>query len=159
GFGLPGNGRKIDGSTAQRLLCRVLPAAMDASLRWQELDQDAVREFVSTVEDSTALRDSLEDLGLVAFVADGSVLPRRSGVDDRALADDDVVTFTAPPSLRTEVELPNRGWVAGMGVPEGISLVVGRSEERRVGKEWRARGWACEGDGQEEGGRQRQRVA
>ena len=125
GFGLPGNGRKIDGSTAQRLLCRVLPAAMDASLRWQELDQDAVREFVSTVEDSTALRDSLEDLGLVAFVADGSVLPRRSGVDDRALADDDVVTFTAPPSLRTEVELPNRGWVAGMGVPEGISLVVG----------------------------------
>src|SRR5699024_9559284 len=95
------------------------------ALRWQELDQDAAREFVATVEDATALRDQLDDLGLVAFVGNGSVLPRRSGVDDRALADDDVVTFSSPDSLRTEVDLPNRGRVAGMGVAEGVSLVVG----------------------------------
>lgn len=125
GFGLPGKGRQIDGDTAQRLLCKVLPAAVDATLRWQALDQKAVREFVACVEDASALREKLDGLGLVAFVADGSILPRRSGVDDRALRADDVVAFESPPSLYTEVELPNRGRVAGMGIPEGVSLVVG----------------------------------
>lgn len=125
GFGLPGKGRQIDGGTAQRLLCEVLPAAVDVALRWQALDQESVREFVACVEDAAALREMLGNRGLVAFVADGAILPRRSGVDDHALRDDDVVAFESPPSLRTEVDLPNRGRVAGMGIPEGVSLVVG----------------------------------
>jgi predicted ABC-class ATPase len=64
-------------------------------------------------------------LGLVAFVADGSILPRRSGVDDRPLRGDNVVPFRSPDSLRVEVMLPHAGQVTGMGIPQGVTLIVG----------------------------------
>lgn len=123
GVQLPGRGRRIDGRAAARILCEQIPAAVDAT-RHRELDATAVRAFVDTVEDTVYLRDLLPELGLVGFVADGSVLPRRSGVDDRPLADHPVV-FEAPESLAVTVDLPHRGRVRGMGVPEGVTLVVG----------------------------------
>lgn len=130
--GLPAHGRRIDGKAARRLLCEELPKAVEASLLWEALDGEDVRAFVECVEDTCALRDSLPDHGLVAFVADGSILPRRSGVDDRPLSargqetqQGDVVPFASPESLRVEIDLPNRGRVRGMGVPEGVTLVVG----------------------------------
>jgi predicted ABC-class ATPase len=64
-------------------------------------------------------------MGLVAFLADGSVLPRQSGISDRPLASEELVRFSSPPDLHTEVELPHRGLVSGMGVPEGVTLIVG----------------------------------
>ncbi|MGH3343167.1 MAG: P-loop domain-containing protein, partial [Carbonactinosporaceae bacterium] len=124
GADLPGHGRRIDGRTAQRLLCDVLPRAVEGALRWAALDADDVRDFVSCVEDADALRGSLGELGLVAFVADGALLPRRSGVDDRPMRGD-AVPFDSPTSLRVAVEVPNRGRVTGMGIPEGVTLVVG----------------------------------
>nr|WP_206441556.1 ABC-ATPase domain-containing protein [Streptomyces boncukensis] len=125
GAALPGHGRRIDGREAQRLLTRVLPDAAGRALRYGALDAEAVRRFVHTVEDSVALRDALPGLGLVGFVADGAVLPRRSGVDDRPARDSGVVPFASPPELRVTVELPHAGTVTGMGVPEGVNLVVG----------------------------------
>lgn len=124
GIGLPAHGRRIDGRAADRLLCRQLPEAVDASLLFAALDADDARAFVACVEDTDTLRRSLADRGLVAFVGDGSVLPRRSGVDDRPLAADPV-PFTSPESLRVRIDVPNRGRVSGMGIPEGVTLVVG----------------------------------
>ncbi|RCG25623.1 ATPase [Streptomyces diacarni] len=125
GVALPGHGRRIDGREAERLLCQVLPGAAERTLVYAALDADQVRRFVETVEDSVALRDALAGLGLVGFVADGAVLPRRSGVDDRPAAGGGVVPFAAPEELRVTVELPHAGAVTGMGVPEGVNLVVG----------------------------------
>jgi predicted ABC-class ATPase len=123
GIDLPGRGRTIDGRQAERALCHDLPDAVDAALRFATADQDRLRSFVDSVEDTDALRRRLPELGLVAFVADGSVLPRRSGVDDRPLTEG--LPFESPESLRVEVDLPNRGRISGMGVPEGIMLIVG----------------------------------
>nr|WP_274598940.1 ABC-ATPase domain-containing protein [Streptomyces albus] len=125
GVALPGHGRRIDGHEAERLLCQVLPQAAERALRHDALDAGEVRRFVETVEDSVALRDALEGLGLVGFVADGAVLPRRSGVDDRPATGPGVVPFASPEELRVTVELPHAGAVTGMGVPEGVNLVVG----------------------------------
>ncbi|WP_326687339.1 ABC-ATPase domain-containing protein [Streptomyces sp. NBC_01795] len=125
GAALPGRGRRIDGREAERLLCQVLPRAAERALRYGSLDTEDVRRFVETVEDSVALRDALDGLGLVGFVAEGAVLPRRSGVDDRPASGEGVVPFVSPAELRVTVELPHAGAVSGMGVPEGVSLVVG----------------------------------
>ncbi|WP_344530488.1 ABC-ATPase domain-containing protein [Streptomyces albiaxialis] len=125
GAALPGHGRRIDGREARRLLTRVLPEAAERTLRHASSDAEAVRRFVETVEDSVALRDALPGLGLVGFVADGAVLPRRSGVDDRPATGEGVIPFASPPELRVTVELPHAGSVTGMGLPEGVSLVVG----------------------------------
>lgn len=128
GAALPGRGRRIDGREAERLFGRVLPQAAQRALRYAALEADGVadvRRFVDTVEDSDALRAALPGLGLVAFVADGAVLPRRSGVDDRPAAGGGVVPFASPDELRVTVDLPHAGAVTGMGVREGVSLVVG----------------------------------
>ncbi|MDQ3931949.1 MAG: ABC-ATPase domain-containing protein [Actinomycetota bacterium] len=125
GCDLPARGRRVLGRQAARLLTEELPAAVEGSLRWSALDRADTWTFVACVEDAVALRESLDDLGLVAFVADGAILPRRSGIDDRPLVADSTVPFVSPPTLRHEVELPNRGRVTGMGIPEGVTLVVG----------------------------------
>jgi predicted ABC-class ATPase len=70
-----------------------------------------------------ALRAALAGRGLVGFVADGAVLPRRSGVDDRPL--DGATPFGGPSSLRVTLTAPNAGEVSGLGVPEGVTLIVG----------------------------------
>jgi len=123
--GLPARGRTILGREAAELLARDVPAAVERALFFPSLDADALRRHVETVEDARALRDQLAARGLVAFVGDGARLPRASGVDDRPLPPDRSVPFRAPERLRVELEAPNAGTVAGMGVPAGVTLVVG----------------------------------
>ncbi|MBV2363719.1 ABC-ATPase domain-containing protein [Streptomonospora nanhaiensis] len=123
GIELPGHGRRIDARTAERELCERLPDLVDA-LRWPALDTAEATAFADSVEDTVALRDLLPGLGLVAFVADGAVLPRRSGVSDSPM-EGAAVPFTAPESMRVAVDLPHAGRVTGLGIPEGITLIVG----------------------------------
>jgi predicted ABC-class ATPase len=123
--GLPADGRRIRGTDAAVLLGETVPGAVLRSLLHGSLDADALREHVETVEDARALRAQLEPRGLVAWVGDGALLPRRSGIDDRPLASSTAVPFRSPPSLRVELDAPNAGRVAGMGVPAGVTLLVG----------------------------------
>ncbi|MFI9230315.1 ABC-ATPase domain-containing protein [Streptomyces rimosus] len=125
GVDLPGHGRRIDGHAAEHVLCGLLPKVVERALRYTALDADDVRAFADAVEDSDALRSALPGLGLVAFVADGAVLPRRSGVDDRPAAGGEVVPCASPEELRVSVDLPHAGTVTGMGVREGVTLIVG----------------------------------
>lgn len=123
GIDLPGRGRTIDGRAAERTLCDELPHAVETALRWTTADQQQARDFVDSVEDTHALREALSERGWVAFVADGAILPRRSGIDERPLTSG--VAFSSPESMRATVRLPHRGEVTGMAVPEGITLIVG----------------------------------
>ncbi|HSM61283.1 MAG TPA: ABC-ATPase domain-containing protein, partial [Longimicrobiales bacterium] len=125
GVGLPARGRRVLGGEASRLLGETVPRLVAETLVFSAHDADEVRLHADTNEDAEALRGALPGLGLVAFVADGAVLPRRSGVDDRPLEGPDVVPFASPDTLRVEVELPNAGGVSGMGVPRGVTLIVG----------------------------------
>ena len=121
--GLPARGRRILGRGAARLVSAA-EAALGEALFFAALDEAALRRHVETVEDARALRSQLPGRGLVAFVADGARLPRRSGIDDRPL-EADAVPFESPESLRVTLETPNAGPLSGMGVPEGVTLVVG----------------------------------
>ncbi len=123
--GLPARGRKVMGRQAEELLCETVPEVVATSVFASAYDEEELVRHALVNEDAEALRASLEPLGLVAFVADGSVLPRRTGVDDRPLEGPQVVPFESPDPLRVEVELPNAGVVTGMGIPRGITLVVG----------------------------------
>jgi predicted ABC-class ATPase len=124
-MGLPAFGRRIAGRQAQSMFFEELPAIVHAALFWESLDGKALFLHLETDEDAEALRGKLESMGLVAFVADGAVLPRASGIDPRPLTKGKVVPFLSSPSLRVEVHLPNRGVVSGMGIPKGVTLVVG----------------------------------
>ncbi len=121
--GLPGQGRRIEGESAIELLTEHLPVIVRESMFFDSYKEKRVQQHIWCAEDAQALRSKLEAMGLVAFVADGSILPRKSGVDQWPLSN--AVPFRSPLSLRVSVELPNAGRVTGMGIPKGLTLIVG----------------------------------
>jgi len=123
--GLPARGRTILGRQAAELLTGDVSRAVERALRFPALDAEALRLHVETVEDAQALRAALPAHGLVAFVADGAYLPRRSGVDDHPLPFDRAVPFRSPERLRVTLETPNAGPITGMGLPAGVTLIAG----------------------------------
>ncbi len=124
-IGLPANGREIDSQLADKMLFEELPSIVLASLFLDSLDPEQIYNHVKTAEDSESLRNALTEKGLIAFVAEGSILPRRSGVDERPLESDNAMRFRSPDSMRFEMDLPNRGKITGMGIERGITLIVG----------------------------------
>jgi predicted ABC-class ATPase len=102
-----------------------VPALVRSALVAAAHDADALARAASVNEDAEALRAALAPRGLVAFVADGARLPRHSGSDDRPLEGSGVVPFRAPDSLRVTLQTPHSGPVAGLGLPEGVSLICG----------------------------------
>lgn len=123
-MGLPANGRRVAGQQAIQMFFDELPAIVDKALHFKSLPADKLDQHVKSAEDQHALREQLQSQGLVAFVANGSLLPRRSGISDEPLSKD-AIRFQAPPSLEKEINLPNAGTVKGMGIPEGVTLIVG----------------------------------
>ena len=121
--GLPADGRRARGLDAAAMLCDDLPAIIAASLTYAANDPGDVRRYTESCEDADHLRAWLPAQELVAFVANGSILPRRSGIDDRPL--ENAMPFRSPPELEVTVTVPNRGPIAGMGIPAGVTLIVG----------------------------------
>ena len=117
---LPARGRKILGRKARALLCDVLPAALDQALDFPAAD---LREAVLLERDQNYLREQLPGRGLIAFIGDGSCLPRAAGHRDTPA--DKAVPFRSPDSLRTTFQLPSGREVTGMGIPAGVTVIVG----------------------------------
>ncbi len=124
-MGLPAFGRRIAGRHAEDMFFEELPRIVESSLFFRNLNEKELYEHIKTAEDADFLRNRLQEIGIVAFVADGAVLPRVTGIDPRPLRGENVVPFRSPESLRIEMELPNRGTITGMGIPEGVTLIVG----------------------------------
>jgi predicted ABC-class ATPase len=122
---LPAQGRRVLGRQAAELLLEDLPAVVAAALTYAAYADAEVWQHAAVNEDAETLRAQLAARRLVAFVADGAILPRRSGVDDRPLTTDDRVPFHAPAALCQTFTLPHAGVVTGMGIPAGVTLIVG----------------------------------
>lgn len=122
--GMPARGRTVMAGEALDIFLRYIPDIVRRSLVYKNLDRERLQKHVELARDQQVLRNMLPELGLVAFVADGSILPRESGVSDRPLAEN-VVPFISPPEFKVTVELPHRGRVSGTGIPGGVTLIVG----------------------------------
>ena len=121
--GFPARGRTIDARELEKMLFDILPGCVLSSLYYRRISQEKLRAAIELCEDQQYIRETLPKLGLCAFIADGSILPRESGVSDRPM--EGAVPFRSPESLRVTLTLPHRGQVSGMGIPKGITLFVG----------------------------------
>ncbi|KAI3425930.1 hypothetical protein D9Q98_007902 [Chlorella vulgaris] len=122
---LPARGRSVLGQWASSILLQNLPRYVHQGLQYAQQDRHALQCHVECVEDTQSLRDQLPALGLVSFLGDGSILPRKSGASDEPMAAAEAVPFRSPEALAVTVQLPNRGAVRGLGIRRGITLVVG----------------------------------
>lgn len=127
--GLPAAGRRILGQRAAELLAGELPGIASQALTFRNLREGAAESFVATIEEQENLRAQLGGRKLAAFVADGAVLPRAHGASERPLTGDGVIPFESPAGLRVSLSLlhPGNGppEIPGMGIPEGVTLIVG----------------------------------
>lgn len=122
-IGFPANGRTINARELQKILFRFLPDCIQKSLFYKNADRKHLSNVVKLAEDQQSVREQLQERGLAAFVANGAVLPRESGVSDRPMKQ--AVRFQAPESMEVELTLPNAGRIRGMGIPQGVTLIVG----------------------------------
>lgn len=121
--GFPAFGRSVNAEGLEKMLLSAVPRCVEEALLFANLDVRAVRAAADLAEDQEALRRIMRDEGLVAFVADGAVLPRESGVSDRPMKG--AVPFSSPETLRRTFSLPHAGEVSGMAIPQGVTLIVG----------------------------------
>jgi predicted ABC-class ATPase len=123
-LGLPAAGRTVLGRQAAEMLLEEVPRIVEQSLLFSCLPPGDAERHLQCVEDQEALREALPQKGLVAFVPEGASLPRRSGIDPQPLGRE-AVPFEPPPELTVELACPHRGSLRGMGIPAGVTLIVG----------------------------------
>lgn len=124
-IGLPGEGRFIKADIAEHMLLTELPEIVESALLKKNVDQVALQKHIEVAEDSDYLRKKLDSLGLIAFIADDSILPRRSGLSDKPMSSQSAIPFITPESLNIEIELPHAGRINGLAIKKGITLIVG----------------------------------
>lgn len=122
-IGFPANGRSVNAGELIKILFDFMPRIVERALFWHKEDEERLTAAAELADDQAAVRRFLKENGLVAFIADGAVLPRESGVSQRPMRN--AVPFRSPEEMRVTIPLPNRGDVTGMGIPKGITLIVG----------------------------------
>ena len=121
--GFPAYGRTIAAQELEALLFDVLPEVAEQTFRMQPRLVKELEVAVDLADDQQFIRQELKKQGLAAFVADGAVLPRESGVSQKKMAD--AVPFRSPDSLAVTLDLPHYGALRGMGIRNGITVITG----------------------------------
>ena len=121
--GFPAHGRTIDARGLEKMLFDILPGCVLNSLYFRKINQERLKTAIELCEDQQYIRTKLPELGLCAFLANGSILPRQSGVSDKPM--EQAVPFRSPASMEVTLTLPHRGAVSGMGISKGVTLFVG----------------------------------
>lgn len=122
-LGFPARGRSVLARELEKIIFNIIPNIVESTFIYKNINKLALINRVKLMEDQCFIRENLKKKGLVAFVANGSILPRESGVSARPLRDGK--KFISPQALEVEFDTPNRGKIKGMGIPKGITLIVG----------------------------------
>lgn len=73
--GFPANGRTINAPELEKILFRFVPECVKRALYYNNMDAKKIQEIVELADDQQAIREQLPERGLVAFVANGAMLP------------------------------------------------------------------------------------
>lgn len=122
-IGFPARGRSVLSKELEKILYDFLPKIIENSLIYKNINKNMLISQVKLMEDQEYIREELEKQGLVAFIANDSILPRESGVSTKPLKDG--IKFISPKTLEVEMNLPNRGKIKGLGIKKGITVIVG----------------------------------
>lgn len=121
--GFPANGRTINSGELIRILFDFLPRCVKTVFYFKNRPAGEVKKICDLAEDQHFIREQLAQLGLVSFVANGSILPRESGISSHPMKGS--VPFLSPKSMEVTLDLPHHGPITGMGLKQGITLIVG----------------------------------
>jgi predicted ABC-class ATPase len=115
--------RLVDAEMARKVFFEDLPEIISSGLLCCNLNLSETEHFVDTMEDADRVRQTLPTLGMVSFVGEGSLLARQWQSDEPDF--EKIALFEVDEDAQTEVEVPNAGSLKGLGVPAGLTVVVG----------------------------------
>lgn len=121
--GFPAFGRTIAAGELETLLFDVLPEVAERTFRAKPQLLEELKKAAYLADDQRFIRQELPRLGLAAFVADGAILPRESGISQKKM--EGAVPFESPESLAVTLQLPHGGMLRGMGIRCGITVIAG----------------------------------
>lgn len=121
--GFPANGRTVNARELQKILFSFLPECVEHSLYYTSYQKTYINQVMDLADDQQYIREQLKEQNLAAFVANGAILPRASGVSQKPMKD--AVKFVSPSSMEITLQLPHAGNIKGMGIKRGITLIVG----------------------------------
>ena len=121
--GFPARGRTILSKELEKILFEFLPNIVENTLIYDNLNKSHIKKRIELSEDQNYIRNYIKTNDLIAFIANGSILPRESGISSKPLKDG--LKFQSPKSMEIELNLPFKGKIKGMGIKKGITLFVG----------------------------------
>ena len=78
--GFPANGRIINATELEKIFFEFLPVCVEKSFFYRNLSGKELEKVIFLAEDQEFIREELKRRSLVAFVNDGAILPRESGI-------------------------------------------------------------------------------
>ncbi|KAA0256896.1 isopentenyl-diphosphate delta-isomerase [Deferribacter autotrophicus] len=129
-IGLPASGRSILSDECAKIFNKITPSFIETIL-WKNLNKEACYLHVKTYENFFYIRNQLDKLGLIAFIKNGSILPRESSISDKPKKN--ALKFQSPNTLEIKVKLLHpiiednieKNEITGMGIKKGITVIVG----------------------------------
>lgn len=113
------NGHSVNGKSGYKGMKLLLDTLCDCL---ENMDREKLQEQIQLYHRQMDIRRYLKKTGLLAFVADGSILPRQ-GETQMPLAG--AVPFQSPAQLRVSISFEDGTALTGMGLKQGITVITG----------------------------------
>lgn len=120
--GLPAEKRRVLGDVATQILTADIPDKAMEALTLEKREKKELQKHLDLYSRQQRIREWMSEEGLVAFVANDSLLPRASGSSDLPLKRG--VRFESPKTLEVTYS-DKEGELKGMGIKEGVTLITG----------------------------------
>ncbi|MCR6096432.1 ABC-ATPase domain-containing protein [Salipaludibacillus agaradhaerens] len=121
--GLPAQGRRILGHQANTLLTSLLPKIIINTVK--NYDRESLKKALILANDQKHIRLELKKRQLVSFIANNSILPRKTGVSHKPMLTQDAVPFESPAKDEIILKLPSGKQIRGMAIKKGVTLITG----------------------------------
>lgn len=113
------NGHAVNGKSSYKNIKRLLDIICDCLIY---ADKNSLLEHIQLYERQKEIQGFLTKNDLLAFVADGSILPRQGDTQEPMRG---AVPFQSPPELCTTIHFSDGTALTGMGIRRGITIVTG----------------------------------
>lgn len=127
---LPQRDGRIDGDRVREIFFDELASVVNSSLIYCNVNEADLNSFVDVMEDADQVRQILPTRGLVSFICEGSMLARLGHTDYPDY--DEVQPLTVAEDLLVDIDVPNAGTIKGLGVPSGVTLILGDAYSGRI---------------------------
>ena len=87
-----------------------------------QMDTEEIQLWMTTYKKQREIRQFMKESGLCAFIADGSILPRKGDTESPL---ESAIPFRSPKELRTKIPFASGEKIIGMGIRKGITVITG----------------------------------